>query len=91
MYAGDTLPADLESRAHFLEDPNTNQFVVKMIEDPERLKQYMLDKCVTETIEKPRSYEYLYWLSPEDKEKLNSDLTMTQCVDNFGAWDQFER
>ena len=89
--AGGSLPADLEDSAYLLSDPNINQFVVKMIEDPERLKQYMTDKCVTETIEAPQSLEYLYWLPNQDGAKLNSDLTMTQCVDNFGAWDAFSR
>ena len=78
MFAGDILPADLESAAVFLDSPNTHQFVVKMIEDLERLKQYMLNKCVTETMETPRSYEYIYWLNAEDGEKLDSKLTMTQ-------------
>lgn len=87
--AGEGLPSYLEDKAFLLDTPNFNQFVVKMLEDPQRLKQYMTEKCVTETISGPRAFEYLYWIYADDK--LDSDLTMTQCIDNFGAWERFER
>ena len=91
LCAGDTLPADLEDRAYLLSDPNINQFAAQMMEDPARLKKYITENCMDETIVKPRAYEYIYWVESDDREKLDGDLTMTQCVDNFGAWDQFAR
>ena len=91
LCAGDTLPADLEDRAYLLSDPNMNQFAAQMMEDPARLKKYITEECINETIVTPRAFEYIYWVESDDLDKLDSDLTMTQCVDNFGAWEQFAR
>lgn len=66
-------------------------FLVKMLEDPAKLKEYLAEKCVTETFGVPRAFEYLHWLNAEQQSMLDSDSTMTQCVDNFGAYAQFER
>jgi len=89
--AGDTLPAKLEDRAYLLSDPNMNQFAALMFEDPAGLKQYMTENCTDATISRPRALQYLHWLDSDDVDKLDSNLTMTQCVDNFGAWNQFSR
>ena len=62
-----------------------------MFLDPARTADYLASNCVTETIQKPRSWEYGYWLINSEYDLLDDDFTMEQCVDTFGAWDDFER
>ena len=67
--------------------------MVSMLSDPTKVADYLASNCVTETIKRPRSWEYGYWLTPSELDVLDEDeeSTMVQCVDNFGAWDDFER
>ena len=67
------------------------QFLAKQLGDPTKLKEYITNNCVTETIGVPKAFEYIYWLDTEKEDMLDSDRTMTQCVDNFGAYDAFAR
>ena len=59
--------------------------------DPGRVAEYLATNCVTQTLTQPRSWEYGYWISDDQRERLDEESTMVQCVDNFGAWDDFER
>lgn len=91
--AGETLPAEIEDEGFVLEDPNRFQWVTTMLSDPDRVADYISKNCVSEVITQPRSWEYTIFLLPAEENKALEDpeATMMQCVDNFGAWDSFQR
>ena len=73
--------------------PNEIQWLAAMFLDPARTADYLSSNCVTETIQKPRSWEYGFWIPNDEYDQYlrDEDARMVQCVDNFGAWDDFER
>eukprot|EP00892_Ulva_mutabilis_P004495 jgi/Ulvmu1/2417/UM133_0018.1 len=89
--SGDPIPSDLEDIAYILEQPNTYQWLATWLDDPDRVAAYLSNNCASETIAVPQAYEYLNWLDPDDQEGLDTNLTMVQCVDNFGAYEQFAK
>lgn len=90
--AGEAIPSDLDDYAGFFDgSPNEIQWLATMFLDRDLLADYLASNCVTDTIRQPRSLEYVYWLKSSDKHLLDDGYTMVQCVDNFGAWDDFAR
>lgn len=89
--AGEPLPSDLENLAYALEEPNRFGWLISMMEAPGGIANYLTSNCIEQVIRAPRSWEYTYFLSVTDQDRLDSNSTMLQCVDNFGAWEDFAR
>ena len=90
--AGEAVPSDLQANAKQVQSsPNEFQWLAAMYSDPARVADYIASNCVTETIKQIRSLEYGWWTQPLDYDLLDEDFTMVQCVDNFGAWNDFDR
>jgi len=90
--AGEAVPSDLQANAKQVQSsPNEFQWLATMYSDPATVADYIASNCVTETIKQIRSWEYGWWTQPLDYDLLDEDFTMVQCVDNFGAWNDFDR
>lgn len=85
------MPSELQDYTYILEEPNTFQWLTEWLDDSGRIAEYITGSCTTETIEQPRAWEYIYWLDYELVSELDSNSTMVQCVDNFGAYEEFAR
>lgn len=86
------MPSSLQDHAAFVvEEPNEHHWLVRVLSDPARLADYLATKCVTEQIQRPRAFNYIYWFPNDDYGDTDDMSTMVQCVDNFGASDDFER
>ena len=92
LSAGQAIPSDLDDAAAYLRGaPNEHQWLATMVLDIARTADYLASNCVTQTMKQPRSWEYGYWLLNNERDLVDEESTMEQCVDNFGAWDAFER
>eukprot|EP00892_Ulva_mutabilis_P002705 jgi/Ulvmu1/12435/UM009_0087.1 len=89
--SGEPMPSELEDIAWILEEPNTYQWLVARMEDPDRVATYIRDNCAPQALVGLDAFQYQFWLDPDGQELLESDLSMVQCVDNFGAYEQFAK
>lgn len=90
-HVGDPLPAHLADFEYVLGEPNKRQWLATILADPDRVADYMATNCTEKVISSPRAWQYQHFIPPEEAATLNGDPTMLQCVDNFGAWEQFDR
>eukprot|EP00892_Ulva_mutabilis_P004493 jgi/Ulvmu1/2415/UM133_0016.1 len=89
--SGEPIPSELADFAWILEEPNTYQWLAEWLVDADRVAEYISKNCASETIENPQAFEYRWWLDADERDALDSFNTMVQCVDTFGAYDQFEK
>eukprot|EP00892_Ulva_mutabilis_P000503 jgi/Ulvmu1/10453/UM063_0008.1 len=91
--SGQPVPSDLENFSGILDRPNTFQWLTAFLEDPDRLAEYISNNCASKTIDDLESLQFTGWLEPDDYELLleQDELSQVQCVDTFGAIDDFLR
>eukprot|EP00892_Ulva_mutabilis_P002686 jgi/Ulvmu1/12418/UM009_0068.1 len=91
--SGQPIPSDLEDFSGLLTQPNTFQWLIAFLEDPDRLAEYISNNCVSKTIDDLESLQFTRWLESDDYELFleQDDLSQVQCVDTFGAIDDFLR
>ena len=83
------MPADLDSAADIaLPQPNTFQFLLQMLEDPDAVAEYMSSRCMDRVVQGAETLFFFDYLLPDQARLLadtDGDLRMMQCSDNFGA------
>lgn len=87
------MPAELLDVSWVLEEPNTYQFLVKMLEDPDAAAEYMLTQCTEAVVQHVETQLLIPFTDPElvAQLDLSNGTPMVQCVDNFGALDAATR
>lgn len=89
--AGEEVPADLQNWAGIVQEPNRYQFLVRMFEDPDAAAEYIATKCTQEILQDTEALLLAFFLESDDYDRLDGDLRMVQCVDNFGALSEATR
>lgn len=89
--AGEEIPADLDVYADFaLPKPNTYQFLLQMLEDPDGVVEYMSSRCVDRVVKGAENLFFYEYLLPDQARLLlnvEGNVRLMQCTDNFGALD----
>lgn len=89
--AGESIPADLSTWEFILLQPNTYRLLSEYMLDPDRLFEYVSTRCQTEVVQKPKAEAYSNLLPMDEQPLLDAQLTHVQCVDTFGAYEQYAR
>eukprot|EP00892_Ulva_mutabilis_P000509 jgi/Ulvmu1/10459/UM063_0014.1 len=89
--SGDPMPADLDEYAWILTEPNAHQWLVPWLDNSDRIAEYISTNCASEIIQDPQAREYRWWVDLDERDALDSDNTMVQCVDTQCAYDQFAK
>lgn len=88
FYAGEEMPADLETVATVvLPKPNTYQFLLQMLEEPDRVAEYVSTQCMDRVMRGPEAIFLMDYLTYDQLLLLDSTGKQIQCADNFGALD----
>lgn len=87
VIAGEEIPADLQSWQFILESPNRYQYLVTMMEDPDKAIEFISLNCMDEVVQGTEAILLLNWVDDAELAKLDaqSEGRILQCVDNFGA------